>query len=301
MQRIFFVCVIGLIIAIATMLIYFITIEEFLPKEINVNPGPIQHPIPFMGAKIPKVVISLTTIPDRMNNANFHKVLDSLVFQRYAHSVILNLPRYSQRFQIPYPDCRYVPKITGNESASRFLVNRCTDWGPATKLLGLVENDLHREFDYVIIIDDDRRVHDTFCADLIKTVIFHKSNLPRVGYLRLDIQHNPNIEEGLNVSIPWGAAGIIIPSALLDSRILREFQQHESTCRYVDDVFFFLYFGKHLVQETTSDRKFHHMGIEINGSKPLYKHTNRNGPHGLNIKCFMNMNKQVNFPSSITE
>jgi hypothetical protein len=95
---------------------------------------------------VSRLIVSLTTIPSRQQALD--RVLDSLVAQTYQpDAVCLCLPRYSKRFDRPYvePEYRH-PRLE--------LIKTDHDWGPATKLLPV----LQREQDpgtVIVTADDD--------------------------------------------------------------------------------------------------------------------------------------------------
>lgn len=96
------------------------------------------------------IIVSLTTIPSRLSNIK--DTIDSIFDQSIKpNNIVLNLPlkynNYSNDFKI---------EEFSNKS---IIINRCIDYGPATKLLGLYTSTLFKKLkneDLIIIIDDDR-------------------------------------------------------------------------------------------------------------------------------------------------
>lgn len=98
---------------------------------------------------MPRVVASLTTMPDR-----YHKVVETLKClynQTYKlDAIYLSLPYKSRRLGIDYPD----PTSDMKKYAT---IVRCTDYGPITKIAGgLIEE---KKGDTVIITFDDDMIY----------------------------------------------------------------------------------------------------------------------------------------------
>jgi len=108
-----------------------------------------------------KVIVSLTTIPRRI--ANIELTIRSLLNQSVKpDKIILNIPYTYHRF----PN----EEIIIPESLLQLVtINRCdNDYGPATKLLGLVNVSEIKDNDIVIVCDDDRIYDIDFVSELIK-------------------------------------------------------------------------------------------------------------------------------------
>lgn len=104
-----------------------------------------------------KYIISFTTIPTRLKN--IHLTIDSLLNQIVMpEKIILNIPKiYSLRFKTS------VNIISVNELLKKYenkiIINYVDeDYGPGTKLLGLLNNniiDINQDNLYIILLDDD--------------------------------------------------------------------------------------------------------------------------------------------------
>lgn len=114
------------------------------------------------------VVVSLTTIPSRMRA--IYPTLRSLLDQTMPPSQIyLALPPYSRRERRGYqvPDrIRRQPRVTVLETAR--------DWGPATKLIPVLDHLAGKPDARVVIVDDDNVYPRTF----IETLVRHGDALP---------------------------------------------------------------------------------------------------------------------------
>ncbi len=96
-----------------------------------------------------KFCISLSSIPSRFQSVK--EVINSLNQQTIKPGkIFLNIPFSYQRF----PEIKDVNIDTFKDiKDDNFEIVRCEDYGPGTKLLGSIS--LLKNFDYVILVDDD--------------------------------------------------------------------------------------------------------------------------------------------------
>jgi hypothetical protein len=143
--------------------------------------------------------ISMTTVPPRINIIK--KILENFyINQTYKpHKIILNIPLKYKRFEI---DIEFENSVTDILKSiilkDLLIVNRCYDYGSATKLLPTLlyfnENKLNSQ--NIIIIDDDIE----YVNDLIETIYnLTKNNINNVycftGYnLKSKPFRHPNFE-----------------------------------------------------------------------------------------------------------
>jgi hypothetical protein len=81
------------------------------------------------------IYVTLTTIPPRLKN--IHITINSILSQTIIPDlIILNIPSNYNNFSNNYD----IPSGLNND---KILINRCNDFGPATKLLGLYETELY--------------------------------------------------------------------------------------------------------------------------------------------------------------
>src|SRR5438094_4048793 len=83
-----------------------------------------------------RVIASLSTVPDRINN--LRQTIQSLLKQtRPPDEIVLAIPEFSIRERRPYVVPKYISRLP------RVRVLGChKDWGPATKLIPLVREEL---------------------------------------------------------------------------------------------------------------------------------------------------------------
>lgn len=110
------------------------------------------------------VVISLSTIPGRIKYIN--RVIDSMYNQYYrADCLYVNIPYYCKRLQKKYDDKEldYIDTKGG-----WVKINRCDDYGPATKLLGCIDQ-IHNPDTMIITVDDDHY----YAPELVGLLVTH--------------------------------------------------------------------------------------------------------------------------------
>lgn len=90
--------------------------------------------------------LSLTTIPERMDNA-YDVIKKLLSDDKSLDKIVLNVPWKYKRFGIT-PDCGKLESIRDN----RFILNRTNDYGPLTKILPTL--DLIPRESILVVCDD---------------------------------------------------------------------------------------------------------------------------------------------------
>jgi len=109
------------------------------------------------------IIITLTTIPPRIENLHF--TINSLFFQTVlADLIIINIPlEYNN-----YPNDFIIPQEYLNNK--KIFINRCKDYGPATKLLGISETEVYKNMkddDIIIVVDDDRMYNNNMVKQFL--------------------------------------------------------------------------------------------------------------------------------------
>jgi Glycosyl transferase family 2 len=117
-----------------------------------------------------RVIVSLTTLPDRIHN--LEPTIRSLLNQTWPpDEIVLAVPEYSTRQKRPYS----VPKYLSQFPMLRIL--RCkTDWGPATKFIPAVQEELAagRPDTLIMVVDDDR----IYPRDALETYLYYHRQFP---------------------------------------------------------------------------------------------------------------------------
>ncbi len=120
-----------------------------------------------------RVVASLSTLPDRIEN--LLPTLDCLLRQsRPPDEIVLAIPSFSIRQQRGYEIPSFLSEIP------KLRIMRCDrDWGPATKSIPVVQDELAagRLNTLIMVVDDDRLYPD----DAIETYLHYHRLLPEAA------------------------------------------------------------------------------------------------------------------------
>src|SRR5438094_893500 len=117
-----------------------------------------------------RVIASLTTVPERIGNLG--PTIRSLLRQtRPPDEIVLAVPKFSIREQRPYEVPEYVSRLP------RLRILHCRrDWGPATKFIPIVREELAaaRGDTLIMVVDDDR----VYPRDALETYLHYNKQLP---------------------------------------------------------------------------------------------------------------------------
>src|SRR5262249_26816433 len=98
---------------------------------------------------VPRIVISLTTTPSRL--PTLQEMLGPLLLQTApCDAILVQIPDRLRRTGESYAIPEWLAAMPGGE------IHRCTDFGPATKLLGALECETDPD-SLIITVDDDVR------------------------------------------------------------------------------------------------------------------------------------------------
>jgi len=160
-----------------------------------------------------KYVISLTTIPRRLEHCTIQTIL--AIKKQTTRKIILNIPYEYLKWG------KYEIDENLFKNDDQIIIYRPTkDYGPATKLLGAIEyiqNKSNCEYEYVITIDDDI----LFKNDNVIDTLINKSNEIQdkaITFSGIKLLHFPYCSgNGLSyknvgqVDIPAGYRGVLYP------------------------------------------------------------------------------------------
>jgi hypothetical protein len=119
--------------------------------------------------------ITFTTIPTRLKN--IHKTIKSIEKQTLKpKKIFLNIPNEYYRF----PNVEIPNEQLEELSSDLVEINRCNDYGPATKIMGSLKK--VKNFDCAIIIDDDHIYHEKMCEIFIRE--FKKNRINYSYYIQ---------------------------------------------------------------------------------------------------------------------
>src|SRR5436309_9521013 len=116
-----------------------------------------------------RVIASLSTVPDRINN--LRPTIQSLLKQtRPPDEIVLAIPEFSVREHRRYVVPKYISRLP------RVRVLHCAeDWGPATKFIGAIQDELAagRENTLIMVVDDDR----SYPCDALETYLSYSEQV----------------------------------------------------------------------------------------------------------------------------
>jgi hypothetical protein len=117
-----------------------------------------------------RVIASLSTVPDRIKN--LQPTIRSLLRQtRPPDEIVIAIPEFSIREQKRYVVPKYLSELP------RVRVLRCSkDWGPATKFIPAVQEELQADCGHtlIMVLDDDR----VYPRDALESYLYYNAQLP---------------------------------------------------------------------------------------------------------------------------
>ena len=187
-----------------------------------------------------RVIASLSTVPDRINN--LRPTIQSLLKQtRPPDEIVLAIPEFSIREQRPYVVPEYLLRLP------RVRVLRCAkDWGPATKFIGAIQDELAagRENTLIMVVDDDR----LYPRDALETYLFYSEQLPNAALCfrgaampsTLDwddakMIYAKDLREPRPVAVITGCGSYLVRPRFFDQS-LWDYSRAPSVAFYIDDI-----------------------------------------------------------------
>jgi len=187
-----------------------------------------------------RVIASLSTVPDRINNLS--PTIRSLLSQtRPPDEIVLAIPEFSVREQRPYVVPKYISRLP------RVRVLHCAeDWGPATKFIGAIQDELAagRENSLIMVVDDDR----LYPRDALETYLYYSEQLPNAALCfrgaampsTLDwddakMIYAKDLREPRPVAVITGCGSYLVRARFFD-RSLWDYSGAPSVAFYIDDI-----------------------------------------------------------------
>ena len=202
----------------------------------------IVHSRLYKPNSFPKFHISLTTIPSRFKS--IYRTVDTLLKQTYKpESIIVNIPKtYGFRFNgISIPEEDIAQFVRRYESTNKVRINRVDeDYGPGTKLLGVLDVKDIEDDSYIILVDDDV-IYDDVLHEYLPC-------LDKYNTASMNIQ---TYNEGFDNGPVYSGEGVT--TYLMKKSILNRFRGYYNVIRgekilaFHDDLYIAYYF--HLLHE----------------------------------------------------
>jgi hypothetical protein len=149
-----------------------------------------------------RVIVSMSTVPDRISNLT--PTIRSLLDQtRPPDEIVIALPEFSIREQRPYVVPDYIARLP------RVRILHCgKDWGPATKFIPVVQEELAagRGRSLIMVVDDDR----VYPRDALETYLHYSGQLPEAALCFRGA--------AMPISLDWRRAKMIKGSKLCEPR-----------------------------------------------------------------------------------
>lgn len=176
-----------------------------------------------------KYVVSLTTIPSRINEIK--PTIDSLKAQILRpQKIIVNIPKRYERFGTSITK---FPEFLENDPMVQINIIE-EDYGPATKMLGMLNLDIPPNT-IVLVCDDDAEYGRFWSCTLLKGILLNPSKISCVCAPR-------------NLTAIFGNGGWGFYRKIVDKiSIMKSYYKNKNSCNFVDDDFFTSYFGKNII------------------------------------------------------
>jgi len=181
-----------------------------------------------------KIIVTMTTIPERIHENIIDKTLISLEDQTVKPDIIyINIPSKTKNGE-EYPIHKLNEKTQKYNNVQIHSISE--DLGPITKVVPIV-NEINAD-DNIIIVDDDVSYHKNVIEDLMK------ANKPAVGFVgrnssTADWVTGESYEGGVDFLETY--AGVLYKGYLLQ-KLDKFYQTLDQTCMNQDDIVI----GKHL-------------------------------------------------------
>lgn len=210
-----------------------------------------------------KYIISLTTIPSRINNID--NTIKSLLDQTLKpEKIILNIPnKYNLRFNLDI-DKNIIDNILKKYNNELLIVNYIDyDYGPGTKLLGLIKSNIiklsyfNNNNVYIVLVDDDH-IYKSYMIEYFDNYNKKKFN----NKLNVASFYCYNLDK---IKIAQGADGFFIRYSLLDKfsnyyNIIKNYDY----INYHDDYYISYYFYIRKIQIEYIEPPYNLIYIENN-------------------------------------
>ena len=221
------------------------------------------------------VIVSMTTIPERIEDGRIHKTIHSVLTQSYPVDAFhINIP-HETRKKKPYPEDKIKELQRLYPTVTIHRVEK--DLGPITKLVPTLQH--MRVYDYVVLVDDDV----VYEKDMIRNLV--DSGLDAVGYAgRVDdmvFTTSDTVSRPTPCVFLETYAGVLYRTTLFDA-----FDEDMTVCPNQDDIVIGHHLKRHNIPRYIIASQFqcHHDG---NGSPELRNENLEGG----NQKCFESLFK----------
>ena len=186
-----------------------------------------------------RVLASLSTLPDRIDN--LEATVRSLLGQtRPPDEIVLAVPDFSKRQNAAYVVPQYLQQFP-------VRILRCEkDWGPATKFIPIVQEELNagRGNTRIMVVDDDR----IYPPDALEIYLYHNDRLPDAAlafrgapmpqslkWTKPKLVLASKIRQPRRVAVIMGCGSYLIQPRFFDSA-LWDYSAAPASAFYMDDI-----------------------------------------------------------------
>jgi hypothetical protein len=187
-----------------------------------------------------RVIASLSTVPDRINNLS--PTIQSLLRQtRSPDEIVLAIPEFSVREQRRYELPKHISRLP------RVRILHCRrDWGPATKFIPIVREELAagRGDSLIMVVDDDR----VYPRDALETYLHYNKQLPdaalcfrgaamprNLDWRDATMIKGSDLREPRSVAVITGCGSFLIQPRFFDES-LWDYSKAPQAAFYMDDI-----------------------------------------------------------------
>lgn len=198
-----------------------------------------------------RVIASLSTLPGRINN--LRPTIWSLLRQtRPPDEIVLVVPEFSLREQRPYQVPEYLSRLP------RMRLLHCRrDWGPATKFIPIIREELAagRGDTLIMVVDDDR----VYPRDALATYLHYHAQMPDAAiclrgaamprtfdWRDATMIYGGEVRKPQSVAVITGCGSYLIQSRFFDES-LWDYSQAPPGAFYMDDIWISGYLARRQV------------------------------------------------------
>ena len=119
--------------------------------------------------KNPSVYLTMTTIPERLKDDFFYKLLKHTLQLCGSHNnakLIINVPNVYKKTGKTYGSLNRLKRLQ-KKHKNILIINRCEDEGPITKILPTLRLDMIKPNDLILVCDDDLWYREYFINRLV--------------------------------------------------------------------------------------------------------------------------------------
>jgi len=247
--------------------------------------------------KRPRIVFTTTSIPSRLDDPrSIIDLVKNLMQQTVKPDAIhLNIPHYSKRESRPYTVPQALVDYLEKEELGEIVhINRCKDYGPATKLIGCLDKETDPST-LILPVDDDVEFPKQYFEELVA----YSTEYPNVVYAYHGLRYNEHhgipelyTQSTISVDVAETVTGVAYRRRMFTDEIFDI--DRRCPCFFTDDIYISAHvaskgFGRQLLMSDPDrvaqrGRKGMPLMHEYDAPNPLYLE-NLDQHSGNNVRC----------------